>query len=177
MIEFEKEIIDFLGLPSIPKKKWDGTTPFDKGVAVIKMRDERLAYAVCSFIPERGDKEVMITKVFDIEPFNGVTDIFVVPNYITDVAEVEDMDLDEDSKKKAEVLLNEATELENENVVDEKLDNPQNEYYFDNITNDDEARAFIKAYNKKNKIKGKIPRSHDGIIMRLSVIYSNTIKD
>ena len=172
MIEFEKEIVDFLGLPSIPKKEWDGYTPFDKGVAVVKMRDEREAYAVCSFLPERGDKEVVITKVFGIEPFYGVSNVFVVPNYMANVDDIQDMDLDEESKKKAEILLNEATEYENENTIDAEINLPTNEYYFENIHNDEEARAFIKAYNKKNKIKGRIPKSHEGLSMRLSVIFS-----
>lgn len=174
MINYEKEILDFLGLPSIPKKRWDGVTPFDKGVAVIKQTGQQSAYAACSYNPEKGDKNVTITKVFGIEPFSRIEDVFIVPSYMNNIDEIPKMDLDDESKKKAETILQEATELENNGVVDDVLTNPVNEYYFDNITNDDEARAFIKAYNKRNKIKGKIPKTHEKIIMRLAVIYSES---
>jgi hypothetical protein len=87
------------------------------------------------------------------------------------------MDLDEQSKKKVKGLLDEAKELENEGVEDDNaLKKPKNEYYFDHITNDDEAKAFIQSYNSRNRIKGRIPTTHDGLVMRLAVIYSDTLK-
>lgn len=173
MIEFEKEVVEYLGIPNIPIKEWDNLTPFDKGVAVIKMKDERLAYAVCSYNPDKGNG-VAVTKVFGIEPFVEITKVFIVPNYITNIADVDDMDLDEDSKKRAKEVLQEAAEFENEDVSDE--DTPSSEYYFENITNDEEAVAFIKTYNKRNKIRQKPPRNHEAIIMRLAVIYSEQNK-
>ena len=176
MIQFEQEVIKALGLPSIPKKEWDGKSSFDKGVAVLKMRDEREAYGVCSF-DAQADKSPRIVKVFGIEPFVGIGKVFVVPSYMTSEEEIKDMDLDEQSKKKVEQILGEAKELENEGTKeDDELKNPKNEYYFDHITNDEEAKAFIRSYNSRNRIKGKIPSTHDGIIMRLAVIFSDTRK-
>ena len=87
------------------------------------------------------------------------------------------MDLDEQSKKKAKEMLKEARELENDGVEkNDELENPKNEYYFDHITNDDEAKAFIQSYNSRNRIKGRIPTTHEGLVMRLAVIYSDTQK-
>lgn len=173
---FEKEVIKHLNLPSIPKKEWDGKSSFSKGVALISLRGEREAYAVASF-DANVDKTPNIVKVFGIEPFVGIKKVFVVPSYMTTEDEIKDMDLDEQSKKKVQQVLDEAKEIENEGVVgDEELEKPKNEYYFDHITNDEEAKAFIRSYNSRNHIKGKIPSTHDGIVMRLAVIFSDTRK-
>lgn len=177
MIEFEKEVIEHLGLPSIPNKAWDGKTGFQKGVAVLEMRDGHEAYGVCVFNPDNGDKTPSIVKVFGIEPFASIKKVFVVPTYMTTEEEIKDMDLDEQSKKKAKEMLKEAKELENEGIEkNDELENPKNEYYFDHITNDDEAKAFIQSYNSRNRIKGRIPTTHEGLVMRLAVIYSDTQK-
>ena len=117
------------------------------------------------------DKEPRVTKVFSLEQFSGISKVFVVPDYMDD--NVESMDLDDDSKVAAQAMLEEAKELENEGKDDE-VALPKNEYFFDHITNDDEAAAYIKDYNKRNRIKGRVPTSHDGLVMRLSVIYSET---
>jgi hypothetical protein len=53
---------------------------------------------------------------------------------------------------------------------------PDNEYFFDHIHDDNEACAFIEAYNKRNKIKGVIPKKHDSLVMRLGVIWEETNK-
>ena len=37
MIEFEKEVIKYLNIPSIPKKEWDGKSSFSKGVALLEL--------------------------------------------------------------------------------------------------------------------------------------------
>lgn len=174
MIEFEKEVLDFLDLPSIPKKEFDGK-PFTKGVAVIKLASDVKAYAACTFNPDKGHETPTITKVFNLEPFSVIESVYVVPEYMATLNDVGVMDLDEDSKKRAEELLNEAATLENENVVDE-TPLPDTEYFFDNITNDDEAKAFIASYNKRNKIRGRVPKGHDAIVMRLSVIYKDLNK-
>lgn len=176
MIEFEKEVIKYLNIPSIPKKEWDGKSSFQKGVGLLSLRDEREAYAVASFDAD-VDKKPNIVKVFGIEPFVDIKKVFIVPTYMTTEDEIKDMDLDEQSKKKAAEILKEASEIENEGVVgDEELEKPKNEYYFDHITNDEEAKAFIRSYNSRNHIKGKIPSTHDGIVMRLAVIFSDTRK-
>lgn len=175
MIEFEKTICEYLHLPSIPKKTWDGKASFDKGVAVVGMHNEREAYAVAKYDAEK-DTKPRIVKVFSQEPFREVKTIFVVPNYMANEEDVKTMDLDEGSKKKAEEILKEATEIENEGT-EEKVEESTNEYYFDNITNDDEAKAFIKSYNERNRIKrGRIPSTHEGLVMRLAVIWSEINK-
>ena len=177
MIRFEKEIITFLDIPSIPKKEWDGKSSFAKGVAVLEMRDGNEAYGVCTFDADNGGTKPVVVKVFGIEPFVSIKNVFVVPTYMTTEDEIKDMDLDEQSKKKVQQVLDEAKEVENEGVVgDEELEKPKNEYYFDHITNDEEAKAFIRSYNSRNHIKGKIPSTHDGIVMRLAVIFSDTRK-
>lgn len=171
MIQFEKEVIKALGLPSIPKKEWDGKSSFDKGVAVLKMRDEREAYGVCSF-DSQTDKSPRIVKVFGIEPFTEIAKVLVVPSYMTSEDEVKDMDLDEQSKNKVEQILSEANELENEGV---KSDVPAMddlpEWVFDNIHDRKEAEAFLRRYNSINKIKGKLPQSEETLKLRLYSIY------
>ena len=174
-ILFEKQAVAYLGLPSLPKKEFDGKTSFNKGVAVITLFDDREAYAIAKFDADKDEKP-RIVKVFSQEPFKAVGKVFVVPNYMSTEEEVKTMDLDEQSKKKAEQILEEAREIENEGVA-EKTDEPENEYYFDHIHNDEEGRAFIQAYNSKNKIRGKVPKTHEGIIMRLAVIYNDTNKE
>ena len=171
-ILFEKEICDFLKLPSIPKKEWDGETPFDKGVAIVKMAFDQKGYAVARYDTNKEQKPNVI-KVFASEPFFDVDKILVVPDYME--TDVKDADLDDESKKKAEELAKQAEEIENDGN-DDVVKEPENEYYFDNITNDEEAIAFITAYNQKNGIKGTVPKKHDTIVMRLSVIFADMQK-
>ena len=159
-----------LNIPSIPKKEWDGKKSFKRGVAILDMADERRSYAVATFNSEK-DITPRIVKVFTLEQFKGISKIFVIPDYMDD--DVDNMDLDDASKRAAKSLLEEAKELENEGV-DTNQELPENEYFFDHIHNDDEAMAFIKDYNKRNRIKGRVPTNHDKIVMRLSVIYSET---
>ena len=173
MIFFEKEICEALRLPSIPKKKWDGRSSFCRCVAVVTLITGDEAYAVASYEAEK-DAEPRIVKVFSQEPFNKVGDIFIVPQYM-DVYDIKDADLDDESKKRAEELAKEAKEIEDEGVEEETKE-PENEYFFDHIKDDDMARAYIAAYNKANKIKGRVPKTHEGLVMRLSVIYAETNK-
>lgn len=176
MIQFEQEVIKALGLPSIPKKEWDGKSSFDKGVAVLKTRDEREAYGVCSF-DAQTDKSPRIVKVFGIEPFASVGKVFVVPSYMTSEEEVKDMDLDEQSKKKVEQILSEANELENEGV---KSDVPAMEelpeWIFDEIHSKKEAIAWLRNFQSRNKQKGRIPTTDENIKLRLFSIYSELQK-
>ena len=171
-ILFEKEICDYLNLPSIPKKEWDKKSPFDKAVAVVKMGFGQCGYAVARFDQTKEQKPNVI-KVFSSEPFFDIERVFIVPDYME--TDVKDADLDDESKKKAEELAKQAEEIETDGDGD-KIDAPENEYYFDNITNDEEAIAFIAAYNKKNGIGGQVPKKHDTILMRLSVIYADMQK-
>ena len=171
MIEFEKEVIAYLNLPSIPKKEWNQQDSFQSGVAVVNMSLGRQAYAVCSFDKET-DRQPRIKKVFGIEPFTGIEKVFVVPSYMdNDTTEV---DLDAESKKRAEQLAAEAQELENNGVVDEAVKEADKlpEWIFDEIHNMSEAQAWLKQYNIRNGIrKGKIPTSEETIKMRLYNIY------
>ena len=171
-ILFEKEICDYLKLPSIPKKEWDKESPFAKGVAIVTLGFGDKGYAVARYDIEKEQKPNII-KVFTSEPFYDVEKVFIVPDYME--TEVKDADLDDESKKKAEELAKQAEEIENDDNA-EVVETPENEYYFDNITNDEEAIAFITAYNQKNGIKGAVPKKHDTIVMRLSVIYADMQK-
>ena len=172
MIRYEKEIIAELNLPSIPKKEWDKKSPFDKGVAVIALEADEEAYAVCAC---GEDLTPRVTRVFSLEQFFGIKKVFVVPSYMVDLDDVDDMDLDEDSKRKATVLLEEAKEIENseepEKVTSEMDSLP--EWIFPHITNRDEAEAFVRAYRKENKIKGKIPQTEENLKTYLYVMYTN----
>lgn len=171
MIEFEKEVIAYLNLPSIPRKEWNQIDSFQSGVAVVNMSLGRQAYAVCTFNKDE-DKEPRIKKVFGIEPFTGIEKVFVVPSYMdNDTTEV---DLDAESKKRAEQLAAEAHELENEGTVDEAVQEADKlpEWIFDEIHNMSEAQAWLKQYNIRNGIrKGKIPTNEETIKMRLYNIY------
>lgn len=172
MISFEKEVCSYLNIPSLPKKEWDGKSSFKNAVATIKLGGSRLAYAVSSY-DEAKDDAPRVVKSFMTEPFYGIDKIFVVPSYMD--TDVDNMDLDEQSKKAAEDLKKEADELENQGA-DYNMEVPENEYCFDHIHNDEEAIAFIEAYNRENNIKGAIPKKHESIIARLTVIYAESLK-
>lgn len=172
MIKFEKEVCDYLKLPKLPVKEWDGKTAFDKGVAVVKLAFDEKAYAVAKFNPD-VDTKPNVVKVFASETFYDIEKVFIVPDYME--TSVENADLDDESKKKAEELARQAAEIENEGTAP-KVELPENEYSFDNIHNDEEAIAFITAYNQKNGIKGAVPKKHETLVMRLSVIFAETQK-
>ena len=172
MISFEKEVCSYLNIPSLPKKEWDGKSSFKNAVATIKLGGSRLAYAVASY-DEAKDDAPRVVKSFMTEPFYGIDKIFVVPSYMD--TDVDNMDLDEQSKKAAEDLKKEADELEKQGAY-ENMEVPENEYCFDHIHNDEEAIAFIEAYNRENNIKGAIPKKHESIIARLTVIYAESLK-
>lgn len=171
VVQFEKEVISYLNLPSLPKRVWNGKDSFQDGVAVLNLSSGQQAYAVCTFDKET-DKTPRIKKVFGIEPFSEIENIFIVPSYMdNDTSEV---DLDAESKKRAEQLAAEANELENEGVVDEAIEkaNKLPEWIFDEIHNRDEAIAWLKQYNRQNGIKkGKVPTNEETIKMRLYNIY------
>ncbi len=170
---FEKEICDYLSLPSIPRKKWDGKSSFEKGVATVNVGFDRMAYAVCKF-DNTKDAKPRVVKVFSSERFGGIVDIFVVPSYMN--TELENVDLDEKSTEKAEELLQEARELENATTKENEIKEPENEWVFDEIHNKEEAMAWIKSYNQRNKIRGHIPENEETIKMRLLAIRSDLNK-
>lgn len=175
MIEFEKEVIAYLNLPSIPKKEWNQQDSFQDGVAVVSLSLGRQAYAVCTF-DANTDREPRITKVFGIEPFVSIDKVFVVPAYMGN--DITETDLDDESKKRAEQLVAEAQELENKGTVDEAVQeaNKLPEWIFPDIQNREQAIAYIKSYRKINHIKGKIPDNDETLKSCLYAIYKNIVK-
>ena len=184
MIQFEKEVLAYLNIPSIPKKEFDGKTAVTKGVAIIENIYEQEAYAVASFNPENGETEPKIVKVFGVEPFCKVNRIFVVPSYMASAEDVDDMDLDEqteqeqaiviaeaEAKKKAAEVLKEATEMENEGVEPENPIDELPEWIFEEIHSKQEAVAWLKNFQSRNKQKGRIPTTDENIKLRLYSIY------
>lgn len=171
---YEKEIVEYLGLPSIPKKEWNGIDAFSKGVAVIELRDcaGDDAYAVATFDPEAGQTAPHITKVFGIEPFLNIKKIYIVPNYMTNIEDVPSLDLDDESKKKAVEILREAAEIENEGVEDNSSLATLPEWVFDEIHNRDEAEAWLRNYNQMNHLRGRVPKSEETLKLRLYAIYA-----
>lgn len=177
MIRFEKEVLNYLSLPSVPLKEWDGKKHFEKGVAVVETIYGGEAYAVCKF--DEFDQEPSVVKVFGIEPFRKLLRVYIVPDYMTTTEEVKEMDLDEESAKNAERIVKEAEELseDDDESKDDELTKPKNEYYFDHIHTDEEAEAYIRSYNKTNKIgKNNVPKTHEGLVLRLAAIYSELRK-
>lgn len=176
MVEYEKEVVAYLNLPSLPKKEWNQQDSFKDGVAVVSLSLGRLAYAVCTFDKET-DKEPRIKKVFGIEPFTSIEKVFVVPSYMDN--DTSDADLDAESKKRAEQLAEEAKELENQGTVDEAIEdaNKLPEWIFPEIHNIEEAQAYLREYNRINRIKkGKIHTNEETIKMRLYNIYKTNNK-
>ena len=177
-ILFENEVLEKLKLPSIPVKKWNGKDSFKDGVAVTVLQSGSSAYAVAAFNAEEDEKP-RIKKVFTLEPFFSVKDIFVVPPYMDSVDDVNDMDLDKESKEAALRLAEEAQELEEDGVESDEMKEMKElpEWVFDNVHNAEEAAAFIKNYNKQNKIHGsRIPQDEEGLKLRLLTIYDEMKK-
>ena len=101
MISFEKEVIAYYNLPSLPIKEWDSKSSFKDGVAIVNLIDDTQAYAACTFDKDT-DKAPRITKTFSCTPFKSIEKVFVVPAYMDN--DVSDADLDKESKKRAEEL-------------------------------------------------------------------------
>ncbi len=179
MIQNEIDIIQYMNLPSIPRKVWDGRASFKDGVAIVSLYGNEEAYAVATYDAEH-DAQPRIKKTFALSPFSGIAKdeegrlrIYPVPSYMDD--DVAHFDLDEKSMAAAQSLIDEAHELETEGTNAE-VPLPDNEYFFAHIHNDDEARAFIKSYNKTNRVKGRVPIDHETIVMKLSVMWAEVNK-
>lgn len=171
-ISFEKEIIAHYKLPSIPKKEWDGKSSFQDGVAIINLLDDTQAYAACRFNKDE-DKAPRIIKTFGFTPFKDIEKVFVIPSYMDN--NVEDADLDKESKKRAEELAKEARELEGSEKEESAEDvmGKLPEWIFDHIHNKEEAIAYIRNHRKINGIKkGNIPTTNENIKLCLYSIYS-----
>ena len=174
MVHYEKDVCDYLRIPNLPKKGWNGKDSFTHGVAVLTLMSGQKAYGVVSFDNQRDEKPRVI-KVFAPEPFTDIDTILVVPSYM-DTPDPDTMDLDDESKKRVAELEKEAREAENDVDDVDALQVPENEYFFDHIHNDEEGRAYIEAWNKANKIRAGIPKKHESIVMRLGVIYADSMK-
>lgn len=174
MVNYEQEVCLFLRIPGIPKKEWNGKDAFKQGVAIVTSTQGDECYAVATYDPTRHTTP-NIVKVFSPEPFTEIKSIWVVPSYM-ETPNTDEMDLDDESKKRAEALEKEAHAMENEGVGDDTLEMPDNEYFFDHIHNDEEGRAYIEAYNRANHIKAGLPKKHESIVMRLGVIWSEQNK-
>lgn len=172
MIQYENEVCAFLRIPNIPKKKWDGKSAFENGVAVVELSQGDLAYAIARFNQEK-DEEPQVTKVFSTECFVAVKEIYVVPYYMD--TDIDNADLDDESKKHADELAKEANEIENKGI-EKDIEEPENEWVFPEIHNRDEAEAWLRQYNSRHRIKGKIPKSEETIKLRLFSIYSELNK-
>ena len=167
---FEKEVTSYLNIPSIPLKEWDKKSAFKKSVAVVNTYSGMLAYAVASFDPQK-DQEIRVVKTFSQEVFTGIEKILIVPDYMD--TNVESFDLDEASKKKAQEIIEEAKEIENEGTEKTIKDiNELPEWIFEDIKNKEEASAWLRAYNKRNKIRGDVPKKDETIKLRLYAIYT-----
>lgn len=167
MIRNENEVCKHLAIPSIPKKEWDGKSHFKRGVGIVEMDDGNESCVVVRFMDD--DKEPCVIKTFDTFPFVRLKSVFVIPQYMVQ-PDYDNMNLEPQSVEKMKLLEQEAQELEQEDLS-EDVEKKEHEYYFSHIHNDDEAKAYIKAYNKQNKINAKTPKSHQDILMRLSVIW------
>lgn len=165
----EKEVLDFLQLPKVPAKEWDGKTSFKDGVAVVNLYGGMQMYAIATFDSE-VDTNPRIKKVFSGEPFYDIVKIFVVPTYMAKEEDVKDFDVDEQSKKAAQAILEEAKELENEGTKDEKPVEDENEWIFAEIHSMEEAKAWVKNYKLKNRIKGALPKDEESMKLYLAVI-------
>lgn len=174
MIKFEKEVCEYLQIPSIPKKEWNEKDSFKKGVAVVRLAVSGTGYAVCTY-DEDNDVEPRIIKSFANEPFYEIEKVFVVPNYMnTSEKDIKEMDLDDESKKKVEQLVQEAQELTTTSEENKEIEEMQQlpEWIFPEIHNYHEAFAWLQAWNRRNKIKGQVPTNEETIKMCLLNIYS-----
>lgn len=177
MIQYTKEILQHLSIPSIPVREWDGKTSFKQGVAVTTLAFEQKAYAVCTYDCEK-DEFPRIIKTFAREPFFDIEKIFVIPAFMN--TDVETMDLDDESKKAADLLAQEVNEMTQQETQEEKEINEMqqlSEWIFPEIENSEQARAWIQAWNNKNHIKrGKIPTNEETLKLRLLAIWNEINK-
>lgn len=173
MILCETDVLEHLRMPSIPKKKWDGKSSFDSGVAVTRLiSGDNFAYAIATYNAE-VDAMPRIKQTFCLEPFSEILDIYIVPAYM-ETNNIDDWDIDDASKDFAKQLVEEAKGLE---TSADEVEQPDNEWVFDNIHNMEEAEAWVRAYRKKHKIRGKMPNTEEKMKAYLYVVKSNIDKN
>lgn len=165
---YENEMLAYLNIPKVPKKEWDGKTPFKNGVGVASTNVGDV-FVVVGY-SEDDENNLKIRKVFGLEPITGIAKVFPIPDYMD--MDVDAWDVDEESKEQAKQIAKEVTEMETESV-DEEPKEKLSEWYFDEIHNIDEARAWVAAYRKRNRIKGSTPKTEDALKNYLYVLYKN----
>lgn len=165
---YEKEILEYLNIPSIPQKKWDGK-PFKNACGIVHLKGKNTAFAVFGF--SDSSNAPYIKKVFGEEPIINIGEIYPIPDYM-DMQGIENWDVPDESKDAAQNLANEAIEMEKsqQNEEDEFL---SNEWFFDEIHNIDEARAWVANYRKKKRMRGKPIKDEESLKNFLYVIYKN----
>ena len=164
---YEKEICNYLNIPSIPKKEWDGQKPFKSACGEVTLIGDMQAYAVFGFNEKEG--KPFVKKVFGEERIMHIGKIYPVPDYM-DMQNIDNWDVDEESKNAASILANEAMEMEQQ---EQKTPEILNEWYFDEIHNIEEARAWVASYKKRNRIRGTMPKTEETLKSYLYVLYKN----
>ena len=87
--------------------------------------------------------------------------------------DVTNMDLDEESKEAALRMVQEGDEIIQEDTSDDDMSEMERlpEWVFPEITNKEEAKAWLQQYNSSNRIKGRIPNNDETLKLRLMNIY------
>lgn len=164
---YEKEILQYLNIPSIPKMEWDGKKPFKNACGEILVKGDVQAFAVFGF--SESSNSPYVKKVFGEEPIAKIGKIYPVPDYM-DMQGIENWDVNEESKNAAIALANEAIEMEQEKQEDVE---ETSEWFFDEIHNLEEARAWVANYRKKKRMRGKPIKDEESLKNFLYVLYKN----
>ena len=157
----EKKILEYLKIPSLPAKKWNGKDSFLQGLAIVRRITGEEDYAICSFNSET-DERVRIIKDFGIIPFTEIIDVFTVPDYMND--DISKMNLDEESKDAMKQLLDEKKEIVNGKVEETII---SSEWGYEFIHNKQEAIAYLKS----KQIKGRISNSEEVLKAKLREMF------
>ena len=165
---YKNETLAYLDIPKIPQKEWDRQTPFKNGVGIAKTNVGEV-YVVVGY-SEDDENNLKIRKVFGLEPIIEITKVYPIPDYM-DMNGIENWDVDDESKQNAMAVAKEVIEMENEQEEEQKEE--YKEWFFDEIHNLEEARAWVAAYRKRNRIKGTPPKTEDAIKNYLYVLYKN----
>lgn len=163
MKDFYDETIDLLRIPSIPKKEWDGKTPFDRGMAQITTMLGSKEYAVCSFDPKKGDT-LRVVKRFGGLQFTAVDKVWPVPDYMDD--DIGKMEFDnEESMTSMSVILQEKEQMVNADADDE---DEGGEWGYPIIHTMKQAVAYLRAKRPKDGI----PSDPEVLKAKLKAMYN-----
>lgn len=168
MLDSKKLVCKSLGIPDIPKKKWDGESSFDKAVCSLECIDMSICYGICSYDKEVDDT-VKINQVFFSYPFVKIVDIFPLPSYMDDNIDEMEFD-DEESHNAISQLLDEKAEIINQGLEAEPIE--EYEWGFPFIANKEQAIAYMKELNKNDKKKGAVPTKDEVLKAALRVRYN-----